>query len=189
MMEYKLIFENFSKQYAVNGRFTFHLFPMLFTELLKYGANRSIITEGFISDVLSILLPNESPKVHLRAIECIQHYGAEILPPAPVVKNTIENKQTSEPSANPITQVNTSQKIEVKSTINTATKPETPKNNNLPLPTIQYDDPIPPDDGDDDGTFIPEEERLDLKPEDCAPKKYDWDFIKRIGAVGFEDKK
>lgn len=46
---------------------------------------------------------------------------------------------------------------------------------------LSYD--IPSEDDEGDPYYIPPEERINLKPEDCAPMQYDEEFCSRIGAT------
>lgn len=193
-MDYKLVFENFKKQYTVDGKFTFHLFPVLFSELFKYGADHSIVSQDFINDFLTTFLSNEKTQVHLIAINCITHYKLEFLPSeAVLIQPVVKDKIVSEVKPNIVIQdsihaakvnpiVEKSPNVIVKNTT-----PFTQIHTSPPIPQIQYNDPIPEDDGNDDGTFIPEEERLYIKSEDLPTKQYDWDFIKKIGIVNPED--
>lgn len=169
-MDHKTIFDNFKKQYMADGYFPFSLFPVLFLELVKYGANKSIITESFMNDFRESFIPGESTGVYLKATDCIIYYTNAFLP-APVVnteavkKPVVEVKKEEEaiipPAAAPV------------QTKQISGLPEKPDDDNY----------IPTDEEEGDGTYIPESERLYLKPEECASKQYDWDFIKRVGAI------
>lgn len=175
MMDHNLIFNNFKKQYMTDGFFLFSLFPVLFREFLRYGANRSIVTEQFIADFTAFFIPNDDIKVKVRAIECITHYSKEFLPTVSTKKEVISTKKE-------VVEKKELPKVEVKVT----SKPVLENNES---PKMQYDDYIPTEEEEGDGMYIPEDQRLHIKPEECAPKQYDWDFINRIGVVGLEVKK
>lgn len=180
-MDYKLIFENFKKQFMqADGYFPVSLFPVLFIEFRKYGATQSIMSEEFVQDFLNVFFPNDKPKAKLMAIQCITFYTKEFLPQVNNVVNTkkevkevVETKQVDEPSPTPVsTKVNPN--------------PE-PKQAKLEdIPRINYNEPIPDEVDEDDPLYTPPDQILHIKPEDCAPTQYDWDWIEKIGAVGYK---
>jgi hypothetical protein len=163
MMDCKRIFELFREQYMKAGEsFSFSLFPILFSELKKYGVDRSAVTDQFAKDFHSILLPNAKTSVLLHSIEYISHYSAltltaKAVKTAPVAPVEVEKQPT------PVV----STVKAVKSTVD-----------------IDYDSPIPREEDEGDPLYTPPEDRLDLKPEDCADAVTDWEFIAQIKAIG-----
>lgn len=185
-MDHKAVFNIFKSQYTADGYFPFSLFPVLFLELTKYGADKSHFTGDFVADFLATFMPNDTPAVHVKAIDCLQHYSREYLP-ALVKKTEIAKIAES------------TQKVEIPLAIEQpkpqAARPTPPPApvkavENVGLPKIDYDGYIPTDEEEGDGTYIPESERLYLKPEECAPMQLDHEWLKEIGAVGYgEDDK
>jgi hypothetical protein len=169
MMDYRQVFEQFKKQYIkAEGVFDFGLFPLLFLELKNYGADKNIATADFAKDFIEIFLKGAKMPVLHGAVEYIGHYSVLMLPAAPIVKKETPVVITEAPVKN---------------------KPAEPVVQEQPVKKnkgvgIDYHSPIPREEDEGDPLYTPPEERIDLKPEDCADPVTDWDFLKRINAVG-----
>ena len=154
-MDHKSILEQFKNQHVKTGKFfSFSLFPLLFLELKRFGADKTIITEEFIEDLRNILLPNEKTGVILQALKYIDYYNSL---PSPVAQPPVK-----EESKTIIQEYKENPKLDT------------------------FTDHIPTEEEEGDGLFIPEEERINLKPEDCSKADWDVEFLDLVGATGFK---
>jgi len=166
-MDHKPIFDQFKNQYIEpGGVFPFNLFSVLFLELRNYGVSQEDITEQFAKDFIEMFLSNEKTGLKLKAIQYMNHYS-DLLPKLTVLKQTAIKTAGDAPA-----------------TVHVEDKVVQTKN----VVTQQVnDDHIPTEEEEGDPLFTPEDQKINLKPEDCAPKQYDWEFVRRIGVVGLEE--
>jgi len=192
-MDHKSIFEQFKKQYVEPGDvFCLSLIPILFLQLRAYGATKGVITEGFIKDFSEILLPDEKTAVLSFAVDDILLYRDSILregPAATAYNNEPIKKEAKQQEI--ITQLisKNSDKalIEDSKSLLLTNQPSSSRNvinqaGDIGIKGDIEEFYVPEEEG--DPLHTPEDQMIDLNPEDCADAVTDLDFLKRIEAIG-----
>ncbi len=157
MMEFKQIIDNFKAKNAQAGKHLgFSLLPLLMKDLVANGLNISHADGKFYQDLAAEVFSSESKDLQIDALDALMLLG-RMIPPVPQV-------------------------IEKKPALKVA---EAIVEDDI-IRTDHLVDNIPNEDDEGDPFYIPPEERLNLKPEDCEPAHIDHEFMALIGAKGYE---
>lgn len=159
MMEFKQIIDNFKAKNVQAGKLLgFSLLPLLMKDLVANGLNISHADGKFYQDLAAEVFSGESKDLQIDAVDVLVLYG-RMIPAAP--QAVVEEKPAPKAVAEAIVEDDI-------------------------IRTDHLVDNIPNEDDEGDPFYIPPEERLNLKPEDCEPAHIDHEFMALIGAKGYE---
>ena len=136
----------------------FSLLPLFMSELIANGLDISHVNGIFYQEIAEELFKDDGQEIQMYAIDAMILLGQSI----PLPTKTAEPPP---PLALPKKVIKYEAKIE----------------NNI-ITTDHLTD-IPEEDDEGDPLYTPPEDRINLRPEDCAPMEYDEDFCARIGAT------
>ena len=157
MMEFKQAITDFKAKHAQAGKHMgFSLLPLLMKDLVDRGLNISSVDGKFYQSLAAEIFDGESKDLQIDAMDALILLGKMI--PAPKVEEI-----------KPVVKATTEAIIE-----------------NDIIRTDHLVDNIPNEDDEGDPFYIPPEERLNLRPEDCEPAHIDHEFMALIGAKGYE---
>jgi hypothetical protein len=153
MMELKQIVQNFKNEHIkADEDFPFSLLPLLMDHLVKNGLNISHLNGQFYQDLAGEIFSKDDLE--------LKSYGVDALFVA--AQNV------------PHPKVTTVEKVVVKPKVEAIVVDDIIRTDHLV-------DNIPNEEDEGDPFYTPPEERLDLRPEDCAPMHYDEEFCASIG--------
>lgn len=153
-MEFKQVVQKFKAEHLKAGEvFPFSLLPLLMADLIKHGLTIEQTNGKFYQELADEIFDTDTQE--------IKSYGIDVL--------FILNQSVPAPIP-----------VEIKQEVKQVRAVEALVDDGI-IRTDHLTDNIPNEDDEGDPFYIPPEERIELRPEDCAPMEYDEEFCKLIG--------
>lgn len=151
-MEFKQVVQRFKAEHLKAGEvFPFSLLPLLMADLVKHGLTIEHTNGKFYQELADVIFDTDNQDVKSYGIDALFILNQSV--PSTVKIDNIEVKQVSAVEALVDGDI---------------------------IRTDHIVD-IPSEEDEGDPFYIPPEQRIDLRPEDCAPMDYDEEFCKSIG--------